>query len=308
MELPNLTTYRDAFIENDVSLPLKDVPFEATGLLKKLPKVDFGKLGWPWTVETESSVFESKSLWPKLSIVIPSFNQGDFLEECLRSVLLQNYPNLELIVIDGGSTDKTIAILENYSPWLSYWQTKKDRGQGNAINQGFSIVSGDYLGWLNSDDFYTKDAFYHLGIAIIKSKKEFYYGDAYNTNEDRTRTTYWKANLVLDRYLRFGGLIASHSAFWKREINVPIWEKMNCNVDGELWIRLLKGKTRKHIKFPIGSCRHQSLSKSHDPKWIAKWKEDDLNIEAIHGKPPHLRSYVAYEHRLINKIHHLING
>lgn len=307
ISLPDLIQYKSSFIEQNVNFPLKVVPFESLGLLNKLPKVEISKVGWPWNLETKSNIFESANLWPKLSIVIPSYNQGEYMEECLRSVLLQNYPNLEIIVIDGGSSDKTISILEKYSPWISYWQSKKDKGQGNAINLGFSIASGDYFGWLNSDDFYNKDAFYHLGRAIIDSKKEFYYGDAYTTNDDRSRTTYWRANLVLDRYLRFGGLIASHSAFWKREINVPVWEKMNCNVDGELWIRLVKNRHKKHIKFPLGVVRLQPQSKSSDlQKWKKKWEEDDINIQSVHGNPPAPRSYTNYEYRYLQKIYKLI--
>ncbi len=299
IEMKNLDGYRDLFIENSVNLPLKPVEKSEVGLLKELPIVSENKKGWPWNVESKTSMFSPKKSWSKITIVIPSYNQGIYIEEAIRSVLLQNYPNLEFIIMDGGSTDNTVQILEKYSQWISYWQSKKDKGQGNAINLGFSIASGDYFGWLNSDDFYNKDAFYHLGIEIMKSKKDFLYGDAYTTNEDRTEETYWKANLVLDRYLRFGGLIASHAAFWNKNIHQPIWEKMNCNVDAELWIRMLKGKSKKHIKFPIGTIRQQPAAKSFDEKWIQKWKEDDDNIEALHGKPPAPRAFVSYENRYV---------
>jgi glycosyltransferase involved in cell wall biosynthesis len=92
--------------------------------------------------------------WPRVSIVTPSYNQAEFLEATLRSVLLQGYPDLELIVIDGGSTDGSVDILRKYEPWLAHWCSERDRGQSHAINKGFRLATGQILAWLNSDDTY----------------------------------------------------------------------------------------------------------------------------------------------------------
>ncbi|HEY4194330.1 MAG TPA: glycosyltransferase [Mucilaginibacter sp.] len=297
-----LADHKDNFIAKGIQLPIETVPYSKKGLLAQLPIVD-GKTGWPWDKEVDSSVFQSKPAWPKITVVIPSYGQAEFIEEAIRSVLLQNYPNLELIIMDGGSKDESKKILERYSPWLSYWQSEKDKGQGQAINMGFSIASGDYYGWLNSDDFYNENAFFVLASEIIRSNKGFYYGDSFSVNKDNSEQSYCKGFLVKDVFLRFGGVIASHSAFWKSSIHQPVWEAMNCNVDGELWIRLVKNQSRKHIKFPIGSLRYYEDTKSTHSNWKDKWKEDDMNIERVHGSPPKPRSFKAYFFRLIQKFY-----
>lgn len=101
--------------------------------------------------------------YPSISVVIPSYNQGQFIEETLLSVIGQQYPNLEILVIDGGSTDNTIEILETYSDKLSYWHSKKDQGQGDAINQGMNLSSGEIVCWLNSDDVYLPGTLLDIG-------------------------------------------------------------------------------------------------------------------------------------------------
>ena len=97
--------------------------------------------------------------WPCISVAIPTYNQGSFIEETLRSILLQAYPAIELIVMDGGSTDNTVERLKQYSPWISHWVSEKDKGQSNAINKGYRRATGDLVAWQNSDDFYYANTF-----------------------------------------------------------------------------------------------------------------------------------------------------
>jgi glycosyltransferase involved in cell wall biosynthesis len=124
--------------------------------LSDLPLPPADKSGWPWTeAATDADEFRlDDNDLPQISIVTPSLNQGQFLEETIRSALLQGYPNLEYIVVDGGSTDNSIEIIRKYAVWISHWVSEPDNGQAHAINKGFKRSGGQILGWLNSDDVY----------------------------------------------------------------------------------------------------------------------------------------------------------
>ena len=94
----------------------------------------------------------------KISIITPSYNQGNYLEQTIDSVLSQNYQNLEYIIIDGGSTDNSVEIIKKHQKHLHYWVSEKDSGQSEAINKGLKIAGGEIINWLNSDDYYTANA------------------------------------------------------------------------------------------------------------------------------------------------------
>jgi glycosyltransferase involved in cell wall biosynthesis len=122
---------------------------------------------------------------PLVSIIVPSFNQGRFLREALKSILAQRYPKLELIVIDGGSTDNSISVIQECGPEITYWVSEVDRGQSHAVNKGLAAAHGEIVGWLNSDDLYLGDC--------IRSAVEYFtnrpdidvvFGDYYYIDED----------------------------------------------------------------------------------------------------------------------------
>jgi glycosyltransferase involved in cell wall biosynthesis len=128
--------------------------------LSDLPKPPADRRGWPWTEESSAAGFPARatSEWPRVTVITPSFNQAHYLEETIRSVLLQGYPNLEYLVLDGGSTDGSVEIIRKYAPWIDYWQSGRDGGQSAAINAGLERGSGVLATWINSDDMLCKDA------------------------------------------------------------------------------------------------------------------------------------------------------
>ncbi|MBK8351099.1 MAG: glycosyltransferase [Saprospirales bacterium] len=122
----------------------------------------------------------------KISIITPSFNQGQFLEQTIDSVLSQNYPNLDYIIIDGASTDNSVEIIKKYEKHLHFWTSEKDNGQSDAINKGLKYASGDIINWLNSDDYYEQDSL----------KKVAHYFEDETTLVVAGKSNIWKNNKI----------------------------------------------------------------------------------------------------------------
>ncbi|MCB0193560.1 MAG: glycosyltransferase [Anaerolineae bacterium] len=150
--------------------------------LTDLPAPPPDKVGWPWTepAPVPSTIMPDGISWPRISVVTPSFEQGQFLEETMRSVLLQGYPNLEYWVVDGGSRDGSLDIIKKYSPWLTGWISEPDRGQAHALNKGFAMCTGQLLGWINSDDLLLPGALPALALAYRQNPHALLMGPVQN--------------------------------------------------------------------------------------------------------------------------------
>lgn len=295
--LPSYQDYKNTFLGRGVSIPLKQVVTEKKGLLSLLPKAQ--NVGWPWIEEVSTEAYDSQIDWPKISVISPSYNQGKYFEETIRSVLLQNYPNLEYIIMDGGSNDETLDILEKYSPWVSYWKSEKDRGQSHAINKGFSLASGKIYCWINSDDYFTKGALKEAAMAFLKTRAQFLYGNCANLKDGKFWTHY--VPIVFDRYLYMPGL-AQPSIFWDSDIHQPVWEELNCTLDFELWMRIAKGSRKKYIDKVLSVAREHSEAKTHtkDEKLRIRWQEDQDRQWQIHGPIPWER--LNKESRIVRRV------
>lgn len=305
INLPDLKEYRLAAEVSGVELPLRVIDPTPGGLLAALPEPQSIKSGWPWTEQVDPGIYKSRKNWPKITIVTPSFNQGNFIEQTIRAVLLQNYPNLEYIIIDGGSTDETGTILKKYSNWLSYCVSEKDRGQGHAINKGFSLASGEYYAWINSDDYYLNNSFFKIISAFLKTKASFLYGNVldYIVADQQFNKTINKIPPFVDYLIRFPAL-AQPACFWNAKIHQPIWEELNCSMDYELWLRLVKGNSRIRIKTPLAVANIHMDAKTADPKMQQKWHEDHLLICGENAHGPVLNwNKLAVINRIRNKLY-----
>lgn len=179
----------------------------------------------------------------KISIVTPSFNQVDFIERTIRSVLNQSYSNLEYIVVDGGSTDGTVEILKKYGDKVK-WISEKDNGQTEAINKGMKMATGNILAYLNSDDTYQPNALTLANDCFLRNKKAMIvYGKGrYIDVKDNYLNDYPTENVSL-KVLKNKCPVCQPSVFWKRDLwdEVGIFdESLKYGMDYDYWIRVAR--------------------------------------------------------------------
>ncbi|MBD1916317.1 MULTISPECIES: glycosyltransferase family 2 protein [Cyanophyceae] len=187
--------------------------------LHDLPAPPPGKTGWPWTEQSKpvGDRISDGSKYPRISIVTPSYNQGKFIEETIRSVLLQGYPNLEYIIIDGGSTDNSVEILQKYSPCINYWVSEIDNGQTHAINKGLRIATGSILGWINSDDLYVKNTLQKIARASYHNKSySVFHGNRILLNERGEVTGLSIPPSFVPEITQY--VICSETTFWRKRV------------------------------------------------------------------------------------------
>lgn len=237
--------------------------------LEDLPLPPVGKTGWPWTEATEllTEYRLDNSNRPRISIVTPSYNQGQFIEETIRSVLLQGYPNLEYIVIDGGSTDNSVEIIKKYQSWLTYWVSEKDQGQSEAINKGFQLSTGTIMGWVNSDDLLAVNALYHLAN-YYKTGLNWWVGGASKLIQNKEFISGKPEEIIPigERDLLHARIIIPQvSTFWTRELWKQVGgalKPLELAMDYELWLRFSKFSFAIPIHFILGIYRTHDAAKT----------------------------------------------
>ncbi len=183
---------------------------------------------------------------PRISVVTPSYNQGEFLEATIESVLNQGYPRLEYIIMDGGSTDQSVDIIKKYEQHLTFWVSEKDKGQANAINKGLKMATGDVLVWLNSDDFFYPDAFDFVSQAYQKYPEAgLYTGNGYICNRlgEIVRPFSFDVGFDADTIVNGQNYVNQPSVFINRIAYDKVGgldESLHYELDVEYWIRIGK--------------------------------------------------------------------
>jgi len=177
----------------------------------------------------------------KISIITPSYNQGQYLEETIQSVLDQKYPNLEYIIMDGGSTDNSVEIIKKYESQLAHWQSKPDGGQSDAINKGFNMASGDILAWLNSDDYYSPDTLHQVSELFARDDLKIVFGECALYHEKSGKVKDSRVfEFAQSHKIEYSDYIIQPSSFWTKKT----WElvgnlnaKLTYTFDWEWYIR-----------------------------------------------------------------------
>lgn len=181
---------------------------------------------------------------PKITIVTPSFNQAEYLSTTIESVLDQNYPNLEYIVIDGGSTDDSVKILKKFDRHITYWESESDRGQSHALNKGFARSTGEIMGWINSDDALEPGACSNISERIDDvTKPTWLIGATRIINKRGSTIDVRSPRIVTQRtfYSWPSDWFPQQSTYWSR----PMWnlvgqvrEDLHYIMDCDLWVRM----------------------------------------------------------------------
>ena len=231
----------------------------------------------------------------KISIIVPSYNQGRFLEDTLQSIIDQHYDDVEIIVMDGGSTDNSVEVIKKFEKHIAYWQSKKDAGQSKAINNGFKKATGEFVTWLNSDDVLLSGVLSHVDETIKKHPNcNFFLGNVVWMDKGGNLIRVGKVEPIhpffAKRHLFSNG---GPSAFMRKSVLESIGmlrEDFHYMMDTELWHRLIAtGHLPVRINSYIWGLRlhedakmsghnfaNSKLSDKSHPSWIQKKKESDF--------------------------------
>jgi glycosyltransferase involved in cell wall biosynthesis len=204
---------------------------------------------------------------PRISIVTPSYNQASYLEETIRSVILQDYPDLEYIIVDGGSTDGSVDVIRQYERHLAFWISEKDEGASDAIAKGFRRATGTVLAYLNSDDLYLPGALHTIAEAMADPSVDVAYGNMYWIDAEGKKIGEQRQTPFMPKaYLYGGATLQQPATFWKKDVYTKCGE-MNRSYrfafDTDLFFRFaLRGAGFRHVNRFVASFRIHPQSKS----------------------------------------------
>ena len=254
--------------------------------LSELPPPPSGKTGWPWTEESHQlpDSMPDGSPWPRISIVTPSYNQGQFIEATIRSVLLQGYPDLEYIIIDGGSRDDSVRIIKKYEDMLTHWCSEPDGGPAAALNKGFRHVRGKILGYLNADDFYLRGCLLRIVDEFERDPlTDVVYGNGYFAEVSGTMLKpIFSDRWNLRRFAYGACVIIQQSTFFREKVfqKVSSFNEGNRTCwDAELWADLaLAGASFHYCDDFFAAFRIHGDSISGSGRLKAEFRHDQGRI------------------------------
>ncbi len=221
--------------------------------------------------------------YPKISVVIPSYNQGEYIEQTLHSVIEQNYPDLELIVIDGGSTDNSIDIIKHYAEQIEYWISEPDGGQTPGLIKGFERATGEIQCWLNSDDLHTPHTLHEVAEFFLNNPNvDAVFGDALWIDENGEAIREQR-EIPFNRFLWMytHNYIPGQSMFWRRNMYQLVGgldPAFNLAMDADLWIRFSDHGEIKHARRTWSKMRFYPEQKNRAMRDASN--REDLAIRA----------------------------
>lgn len=221
----------------------------------------------------------------KISIIIPSYNLGQYIKRTIESVLSQDYLNKELIVVDGGSTDNTIDILRSYGDKI-FWISEEDNGQSDAINKGFKMASGEVVAWINADDYYEPNILSKVVEEFSKDTSiSILYGKCKSISETETVINTPPSNITAKKLINSGNLIYQPSSFYNSVLVKKVGyldDNLNYWMEYDLYIKLLKQNPGHFLDQVLSNftVREDQKSNSKNQK---EMEDEVLLISKRHG-------------------------
>jgi glycosyltransferase involved in cell wall biosynthesis len=204
---------------------------------------------------------------PRISIITPSFNQVDFIEKTLVSVLSQGYPNLEYIVMDGGSTDGTVEVIKRYSSQLTYWVSAQDGGQADAIRRGFELSEGEIMGYVNSDDLLLSGSLEHVALQFQQHPEANFLAGGFSDINEHGHVTWchWPVTPTFERLMLAGFYVGQPACYWTRKAYKRaggIDTNFRFAMDHDLFLRILQNDRAIATNRLLACFRSHPQSKS----------------------------------------------
>lgn len=232
---------------------------------------------------------------PKISIVTPNYNQGQFLEQTIRSVLDQNYPNLEYVIVDGGSTDNSVEIIRKYEDKLHYWSSERDRGMYDAINKGFARCSGEIMAWINSDDVLWDGALAYVAAAFSSNTNVQWLQGLPSVIDEQGVVVYQRKPVFSKFFFYFRmhehsfAFVQQESTFWSRKL----WDmagasmdlKYSIAADFDLWMRFFKFEGLYCADRQLAAFRLRHDQQSNDRRLYLREANDSVEHHRQNLRP-----------------------
>lgn len=239
--------------------------------------------------------------FPTVTVVTPSYNQGRFIRETIDSVLSQDYPAIEYMVIDGGSTDDTVSILKGYGSRVS-WISEPDKGQSEAINKGWKRATGEIVAWLNSDDIYLPGAI-STGVTYLQSHPDvgLVYGDGFHMSEEGGALGRFPSEPFSVDRLKETCFIAQPTTFVRRSVIEQVGfirDSLRYCMDYDLWIRISKRYRLQYVPIPMANIRLHNDCKTVKDR-VATYAETVRMLKSNYGYAAPMWS-CGYAYRLLD--------
>jgi len=250
---------------------------------------------------------------PRISIVIPSFNQARYIEETIQSIINQNYPKLELIIIDGGSTDGSIAVIEKYARHLSYWHSSPDKGQTDALIQGFKLATGNLIGWINSDDVMLSHSLACIASAFMSDPEiELFFGNFLLIDDNGSIISCKRVPVKRIKWFAKRGhwVFSSIGTFFSKrayEVVGGLNAELTYVMDADLLMRMvLNGIRYFHVGQYISTFRRHNLAKT---VYGAKESKDEHHYAAEKYWPSEVADGLKQNRwRFMYWVYQIVNG